>query len=154
MQTLSGCQPQAEYLATSVWNLHLNNSHEHPHPILQPFTSKPDVRLSHFPSTARFLCDDRWMQWWLVRCCNVLQLQPTLQIHFCILVGLLFDYPCDPPNNAPNSRKLKYEILNQQSFVSFYNAKPPCTNVKPRCWRLSGDGSACNMDMNLNQTRK
>jgi len=27
-------------------------------------------------------------------------------------------------------------------FLSNFNVKPPCTNVKPLYWRLSGDGSA------------
>jgi len=33
-------------------------------------------------------------------------------------------------------------IINQWSFVNFWNIKPPCTNVKPPYWKRSGDSSA------------
>jgi len=33
-------------------------------------------------------------------------------------------------------------------FLSnFQNFKPPCTNVKHPCWRLSGDGSIESIDL-------
>jgi len=46
------------------------------------------------------------------------------------------------PNNDPSPPSWNMKPINQWRFVSFYIVKPPCTNEKPSCWRLSGDGSA------------
>jgi len=33
-------------------------------------------------------------------------------------------------------------------FCQFFYVKPPCRNVKPLCWRLSGDGSGLQPSQN------
>jgi len=58
--------------------------------------------------------------------------------HGRALVGLS---PHTKLQSPPNLNKKHYKLVE---FLSNLYVKPPCTNVKPPYWRLSGDGSALN----------
>ena len=45
------------------------------------------------------------------------------------------------PNKAPSPPNWNMKQYKLVEFFSNFNVKPPCTNLKPPYWRLSGDGS-------------
>jgi len=73
--------------------------------------------------------------------------------HFAEVAGSLVDTRgLIPPNKVIIPAQWNKKHYKSVEFLSIFNVKPSCTNVKSPYWRLSRDGSACKSRKSASET--